>query len=149
MFKCIPLGESIPAQAPAWRLLRGAVQYCVQSWSKNSTPWFPLLVGIISVWNPLRTGRVLGVVLCPSCASWSHCQDSHADQRCSDVWGDMPRSSHVHTGNRHFKRLLTLIRDLQKMRDTMDFESSFLVSCLAHVTNLLSRTASSMSQLHF
>ena len=37
--------------------------------------------------SDVRTGRVLGAVLCPSCASWSHCRDSHADQRCSDVWG--------------------------------------------------------------
>ena len=53
---------------------------------------------------------MLGAVICPSCASWSHCRDSHADQRCSDVWG----SSHIQIGNRHFKRLLSLIRDLQK-----------------------------------
>ena len=58
----------------------------------------------------VRTGCVLGAVLCPSCPSWSHFRDSHADQRCSDVWS----SSHIQTGNRHFKRLLTLIRDLQK-----------------------------------
>ena len=36
-----------------------------------------------------------------------------------------------------------------KIRDTMDFESSTLVSCLAHVTSLFARTASSMSQRHF
>ena len=46
-----------------------------------------------------RTGRVLAAVLCPSCASWSRCQVSHADQRCSDVWRDKPCSFHVQTGN--------------------------------------------------
>ena len=64
--------------------------------------------------SDVRSGRVLGAVLCPSCASWSHCRDSHADQRCSDVWGRKPCSSNIQTGNRHFERLLTLIRDLQK-----------------------------------
>ena len=38
-------------EAPAWRLLRGAVQCCGQRWTENSTTWC-LLVGIISVWNP-------------------------------------------------------------------------------------------------
>ena len=64
--------------------------------------------------SDVRTGRVLGAVLCPSCVSWSHCRDSHADQRCSNVWGQKPCSSHIQTGNRHFKRSITLIRDLQK-----------------------------------
>ena len=64
--------------------------------------------------SDVRTGRVLGAVLCPSCAPWSHCRDSHADQRCSNVWGQIPCSSHIQTGNRHFKRLLTLIQDLHK-----------------------------------
>ena len=64
--------------------------------------------------SDVRTGRVFGAVLCPSCASWSHCRDSHADQRCSHVWGQKPCSSHIQTGIRHFTRLLTLIRDLQK-----------------------------------
>ena len=43
--------------------------------------------------SDVRTGRVLGAVLCPSCASWLHCRASHADQRCSNVWGQKPCSS--------------------------------------------------------
>ena len=49
--------------------------------------------------SDVRTDRVLGAVLCPSCASWSYCRDSHGDQRCSDVWGRKPCSSHIQTGN--------------------------------------------------
>ena len=39
--KCLPFGESVSAQAPAWRILRGAVQWCMQSWTKNSAAWLP------------------------------------------------------------------------------------------------------------
>ena len=43
------------------------------------------------LFSDVRTGRVLGAV---------------------HIWGDEPCSSHVQTGNRHFERLLTLVRDL-------------------------------------
>ena len=108
-FKCLPFGESVSAQASAWRLLRGAVQCCVTTW--------------VPCWLVSSQFRVIGSSQapfrcsdwpCPSCASWSHCRDSHGDQRCSDVRGRKHCSPHIQTGNRHFKRSLTLIRDLQR-----------------------------------
>ena len=101
---------------------RGA--HCrMQSWTKNSAAWFPC--GLVSSQfridgssqAPLRCSE-WPCARCSSlsilCLPWSHCRDSHADQRCSDVWGQKHCSSHIQTGNRHLKRLLTLIRDLQR-----------------------------------
>ena len=79
-----------------------------------------LLVGIISILEStylrrlrcdVRTGRVLGAVLRSSCAFWSHCRDSHAGHRCSDVWVTRTLFVSHSDWQRHFKRLPTLIQD--------------------------------------
>ena len=62
-----------------------------------------------------RTGRVLPAVLCPSCASWKNCRASQTNQRWSNVWGQQPFSPHIWSGNKKFKRVITFIRDLQKL----------------------------------
>ena len=62
-----------------------------------------------------RTGRVLGAVLCPSCASLTDCRASQTNQRWSNVWGQKPFSPHIRSGNQQFKRVLTFIRDLQNL----------------------------------
>ena len=99
-----------------------SVQWCVQSWTKNSAAWFPC-------WLVSSQSRINGSSQAPfRCSDWpcARCsslsilcllvtyRDSHADQICSNVWKQKPCSSHIQTGNRHFKRLLTLIQDLQK-----------------------------------
>ena len=67
-----------------------------------------------------------------------HIVEIHTRIKDALMFGDKPCSSHIQTGNRHFTRLLTLIRDLQKFGDCMDFDSSSLVSRLAHWFDLLS-----------
>ena len=62
-----------------------------------------------------RTGRVLGAVLCPSCASWTNCRGSETDPRWPNVWGQKPFSPHIRSDNQQFKRVITFIGDLQKL----------------------------------
>ena len=135
------------SRRPTWRLLRG---YCPVLRAKLDEEFgsvVSLLIGITSIWQPtdlrrlrsdVRTGRVLGAILCPSCASWSHCRDSHADQRCSDVWGQKPCSVS------HF-RLATETSSAcsdpgaAQMRDSMDFLShppSSYVWCIFSLCSL-------------
>ena len=43
-----------------------------------------------------------------------HIVEIHKRIKDALMFGDKPCSSHIQTGNRHFTRLITLIRDLQK-----------------------------------
>ena len=61
MRKCVAQGDfglhshqqcsnaSVSAQAPAWRLLRGSVQWCIQKLDEEFGSVVSLLVGIISI----------------------------------------------------------------------------------------------------
>ena len=69
--------------------------------------------------SDVRTGRVLGAVLCPSCASWSHCRVPHPDWQPT-----FQAFAHPEPGS-------------AKVRNSMDFDSSSLVSYLAHKSDLL------------
>ena len=113
VFKCIPVGETVPAQTTAWccPVLACKVGRRIRH-SGFLVGWYHLSLEPTDLrrhFSDVRTGRVLGAVLCPSCASWSHCGDAHADPGCFDVWGEKPCSPQTRIGNRHLKRLLTLI----------------------------------------
>ena len=68
-----------------------------------------------SLRSDARTGRVLGAVLCSSCASWTDCRASETNPRWSNGWGQKPLLPHIRSGNQQFKRVITFIRDLQKL----------------------------------
>ena len=60
-----------------------------------------------------RSGRMLGAVLCPSCARMLCLTNESKVVKCSETKKSC--SPHIRTGNQQFKRVITFIRDLQTL----------------------------------
>ena len=60
-----------------------------------------------------RSGRVLGSVLSPSCASWTSRRLSQTCRTSSKAWGQQPLSPNIRTGNQRIRRVIAVISELQ------------------------------------
>ena len=61
-----------------------------------------------------RSGCVVGAVLSPSFASKTSCRLSQTCRTSSNAWGQQPLSPNIQTGNQRIRRVIALIRELQK-----------------------------------
>ena len=84
-----------------------------------------------------RSGRVLGAVLSPSCASWTSCRlpDLSNVLKCFSTTASLAK--HPNGKPSRLRRVIALVRDLQKIGHSMDLSPSSFVSYLAHSTTLL------------
>ena len=151
VFKCLPFGESVSAQAPTWRLLRGTVQFLACKVGRRIRQrgffvgWCHLNLestDLRGLHFDVRSGRVLGAVLCPVLCLLGHTVEMALCpilQDCSDCLGTETLSRLTFRVATNISSVsLTLIRDLQKYEIPWIFDSSSLVSCLAHSSDLLS-----------
>ena len=113
-----------------------SVEWCMQSWTKNSAAWFPCcLVSRFRINGSSHSDWPCARCNSLSSASCTPCRDSHADQRCLRTETFFVSNSDRQPASQAFALSNP---GSAKMRDSIDFDSSSLVSCLAHWFDLLS-----------